>query len=56
MGLPLDPVICSEDPVPALLTSDAKGAIETGRPMVVEEVPEGERAEDAGPVLVQNEE
>jgi hypothetical protein len=56
MGLPLDPVICSEDPVPGLLKSDAKGATETARPMVVEEVLEGERAEDAGPVLVEKEE
>ena len=56
MGLPLDPVICSEDPVSALLKSDAKGATETARPMVVEEVPEGERAEDGGPVLVEKEE
>lgn len=56
MGLPLDPVICSEEPVPALFKSDAKDAIETARPMVVEEVPEGERAEDAGPVLVVDEE
>jgi hypothetical protein len=56
MGLPLDPVIFSEDPVPALLKSDAKGATETAKPMVVEEIPEGERAEDAGPVLVENEE
>jgi hypothetical protein len=56
MGLPLDPVICSEDPVPALLKSDAKGATETARPTVVDEVREGERAEDAGPVLVENEE
>ena len=56
MGLPLDPVICSEDPVPARLTSDAKGASETARPIVVEEISEGERTEDAGPVLVENEE
>jgi hypothetical protein len=56
MGLPLDPVICSEDPVPALLKSDAKGSTETARPMVVEEVPEGERVKDAGPVLVETEE
>jgi hypothetical protein len=56
MGLPLDPVICSEDPVPTLLTSDAKGAIENARPTVVEEVPEEERAKEAGPVLVENEE
>ena len=56
MGLPLDPVICSEDPGPTLLKNDAKDATETGRPMVVEEVPEGESGEDAGPVLVENEE
>ena len=56
MGLPLDPVICSEDPGPTLLKNDAKGAIETARPMVLEEAPDGERAEDAGPVLVENEE
>jgi hypothetical protein len=56
MGLPLDPVICSEEPVPALWKSDAKSATETARLTVVEEVPEGERAEDAGPVLVENEE
>jgi hypothetical protein len=56
MGLPLDPVICSEEPFPALLKNDAKGAIETAGPMVLEEAPDGERAEDAGPVLVENEE
>lgn len=56
MGLPLDPVICSEDPVPALLKSDAKGTSETARSMVVEEASEEERPEDAGPVLVENEE
>ena len=56
MGLPLDPVICSEDPVPTLLKNDPKDATETGRPMAVEEVSEGERSEDGGPVLVENEE
>jgi hypothetical protein len=56
MGVPLEPVICDEDPVPTRLTSDAQGGSETARPMVVEEIPEGERAEDAGPVLVENEE
>ena len=56
MGLPLEPVICDEDPVPAGLTSDAEAATETVRAMVVEEIPEEERSEDAGPVLVENEE
>jgi hypothetical protein len=56
MGLPLEPVICSEEPVPARLTNDAKDAKETARPMVVEEAPEGERVEEAGPMLVENEE
>lgn len=56
MGVPLDPVICSEDPVPAGLTSDAEGAAEAAKPMVGEEMPEGECSEDAGPVLVENEE
>jgi hypothetical protein len=56
MGLPLEPVICGEDPVPVRLTSEGKDATETARPMVVEEVTEGECAEGAGPVLVENEE
>jgi hypothetical protein len=56
MGLPLEPVICGEDPVPVRLTSEGKDANETARPMVVEEVTEGECAEGAGPVLVENEE
>jgi len=56
MGLPLDPVIVDEDPVPARLTSDAKGATETARPSVGEEVPEEERDEDAGPAPVESEE
>jgi len=56
MGLPLEPVIYGEDPVPVRLTSEGKDATETARPMVVEEVTEGECAEGAGPVLVENEE
>jgi hypothetical protein len=56
MGLPLEPVICGEDPVLVRLTSEGKDATETARPMVVEEVTEGECAEGAGPVLVENEE
>ncbi len=56
MGLPLEPVICGEDPDPVQLTSDAKDAHAATRPMVVEEVTEGECAEGAGPVLVENEE
>jgi hypothetical protein len=56
MGLPLEPVIYGEDPVPVRLTSGGKDATETARPMVVEEVTEGECAEGAGPVLVENEE
>ena len=56
MGLPLEPVICDEEAVPVGLMSDAKVAIETAKPMVAEEVPEGERDEGAGPVLVENEE
>jgi hypothetical protein len=56
MGLPLEPVICDEDPFPAGLTSDAKVAIGTAREMVVEGIPEEERSEDAGPGLVENEE
>jgi hypothetical protein len=56
MGVPLDPVICDEEPVPVRLTSDTRDEAETAMPMIVEKVPEGERAEDAGPVLVENEE
>jgi hypothetical protein len=56
MGLPLEPVICDEDPVPAGLMRDAGGATGTVRAMVVEEIPEEEHSEDAGPVLVGNEE
>jgi hypothetical protein len=54
MGLPLEPVICDEEAVPVRLTSDAKVASEAAKPMVVEEV--RECAEDAGPVLVEDEE
>ncbi len=56
MGLPLEPVICGEEPVPVRLTNHAKDANETVGPIVVEEVREGERAEEAGPMLVENEE
>jgi hypothetical protein len=56
MGLPLEPVICDEDPFPTALTNDGESATETVRAMVVEESPDEERAEDAGPVLVENEE
>ena len=56
MGLPLEPVIYGEDPEPVQLTSDGKDAHAATRPMVVAEAPEGERGEDAGPMLVENEE
>jgi hypothetical protein len=56
MGLPLEPVICDEDPFPAGLISDGKGAAEIARAIASEESPEEERSEDAGPVLVENEE
>jgi len=49
MGLPLDPVICDEEPAPAKLASDAKGATETARATVVEDHPEGECEEELKP-------
>ena len=56
MGLPLEPVICDEDPVLGGLMSDGKDAAEIARAMVSEESPEEELAEGAGPVLVESEE
>ena len=43
MGLPLDPVICDEEPTPVVLPSDTKGARdETVIPIDVKENAEGE--------------
>jgi hypothetical protein len=53
MGLPLDPVVCDEDLVPALVTDDAKRAgTETSMPGSAEN--EGEaRDGEQGPVLTE---
>jgi hypothetical protein len=57
MGLPLDPVICDEEPVPAAFPSDANGeSTETAMSSVAEEDGDGEREERPGPVLVKSEE
>ncbi len=57
MGLPLDPVICDEDPVPAALPIDEDGeGTETAMPSAAEEDLEGERRKEPGPMLVENEE
>jgi hypothetical protein len=55
MGLPLDPVICDEDPVPAASPSDENDeSTETAGPSVAEDG-EGEREKELGPVLVVSE-
>lgn|GEM_PF-638237 len=57
MGLPLDPVICDEDPIPAGLPGDEKDeGIETATPKVTEQAGEGEREKEPGPMLVESEE
>jgi hypothetical protein len=57
MGLPLDPVICDEDPVLSVLPSDEDSEnTENAIPSVVEEYLDGERKKEPGPMLVENEE
>jgi hypothetical protein len=57
MGLPLDPVICDEDPVLSVLPSDEDSEnTENAIPSVVEEHLDGERKKEPGPMLVENEE
>jgi hypothetical protein len=47
MGLPLDPVVCDEDPVPAVLVIDSKGiSPENAAPSVAAEEPGREREEE----------
>jgi hypothetical protein len=55
MGLPLDPVICDEDPVPLALPSDKNSeSTETAMPSVVKEDREGEHEKEPGPMLVES--
>jgi len=57
MGLPLDPVICDEDPVPVVLPSDENGErTETAVPSAEEEDMEGALEKEPGPVLVEGKE
>jgi hypothetical protein len=60
MGLPLDPVICDEDPVPAVLPSDVKST-SAENPMAgaaedAEDGEEQEHGEEPGPESAQSEE
>jgi hypothetical protein len=48
MGLPLEPVICDEDPAPAGVTS-AKSVIESNTPSATEDNLDGEREEESKP-------
>jgi len=55
MGLPLEPVICDEDAVPAVSASHPKGIrIETAAPHVEAEAVEGEHPEEQSPVAAES--
>jgi hypothetical protein len=57
MGLPLDPVVCDEDPAPAVLPSEAQGrSAEIPEPSAGEEDREGERKEATRPTRAESEE
>jgi hypothetical protein len=51
MGLPLEPVVCDEEPTPVVLISVAKSA-----PSIAQEDPEGEPAEEPAALPVESEE
>jgi hypothetical protein len=56
MGLPLDPVVCHEEPALAMLPSDAKGMTEAAMPGAAEEDPEGECKDEPEPAPLKSEE